>query len=166
MANHSESAAPEFPRIFVARIQHLVGEGKIVMDNKGFPPRHAAFTDQLRVKSRRRRDSLKRLAKTGLATRAPRNDILPQLEIVYIPLDELRSPNRNVRRIDPAHVREVAATISALGFCVPVLIGKNNVRIDAEVRLEAAKLMGLKRVPCAHRPFVGPRAAATPARRQ
>src|ERR1019366_7103853 len=41
-------------------------------------------------------------------------DVLPQLEIVYVPLGELRSPARNVRKIDPAHVREVAATISAL----------------------------------------------------
>ena len=43
-------------------------------------------------------------------------------------------------------MREVAATISALGFCDPILIGKDNVVIDGEVRLEAAKLLGLDRV--------------------
>jgi len=45
-------------------------------------------------------------------------------------------------------VREVAATISTLGFCVPILIGKDNVVIDGEVRIEAAKLLGLDRAPC------------------
>ena len=49
---------------------------------------------------------------------------------------------------DAAHVREVAASISALGFCDPILIGKDNVVLDGEVRVEAAKLLGLPSVPC------------------
>jgi ParB/Sulfiredoxin domain len=73
---------------------------------------------------------------------------LPTLEITYVPLENLRSPARKVRKIDQAHARDVAAVISELGFCVPVLIGKNNVVIDGEVRVEAAKLLGLSRAPC------------------
>jgi DNA modification methylase len=107
-----------------------------------------SFTQQLRGKSRRRREDLARLAAPAAAPRALRNDVLPHLEIVDVLLGELRSPARNVRKIDPAHVREVTATISALGFCVPILIGKNNRIIDGEVRLEAAKLLGLDRAPC------------------
>jgi DNA modification methylase len=107
-----------------------------------------SFKEKLKGKSRRRREDLARLAAPAAAARALRNDVLPPLEITYVPLGELRSPARKVRKIDPAHVREVAATISALGFCVPILIGKNNVVIDGEVRLEAAKLLGLGRVPC------------------
>ena len=107
-----------------------------------------SLKENLKGKSRRRREDLTRLAAPAAAPRALRNDILPHLEIVYVPLGELRSPARNVRKIDPAHVREVAATISALGFCVPILIGKNNLVIDGEVRLEAAKLLGLDRAPC------------------
>lgn len=107
-----------------------------------------SLKENLKGKSRRRREDLARLAAPAAAVRRLRNDVLPHLEIVYVPLDELRSPARNVRKIDPAHVREVAATISALGFCVPILIGKNNVVIDGEVRLEAAKLLGLDRAPC------------------
>ncbi len=65
-----------------------------------------------------------------------------------MPLDELRSPARRVRARDAAHVREVAASISALGFCDPILIGNDNVVLDGEARLEAAKLLGLLSVPC------------------
>jgi DNA modification methylase len=107
-----------------------------------------SFKEKLKGKSRRRREDLTRLAAPAAAPRALRNDVLPPLEIVYVPLGELRSPARKVRMRDPAHVREVAATISALGFCNPILIGKNNVVIDGEVRLEAAKLLSLGRTPC------------------
>src|SRR5437764_15447014 len=53
-----------------------------------------------------------------------------------------------LRKIAPDHVREVAASISALGFCAPILIGKDNVRLDGEIRVEAARLLGLDRIPC------------------
>lgn len=49
---------------------------------------------------------------------------------------------------DSAHVREVAGPIGALGFCAPILIGKNNIVLDGEIRLEAAKLLALAAVPC------------------
>jgi DNA modification methylase len=107
-----------------------------------------SFKETLKGKSRRRREGLARLAAPAAAPCALRNDALPQLEIAYLPPESLRSPSRKVRGCDPAHVREVAATISALGFCVPILIGKNNVVIDGEVRLQAAKLLGLDRAPC------------------
>jgi DNA modification methylase len=107
-----------------------------------------SFKETLKGKSRRRREDLARLAAPAAAARALRNDVRPLLEIVDLPLESLRSPSRKVRGGDPAHVREIAATISALGFCVPILIGKNNVVIDGEARLEAAKLLGLDRVPC------------------
>jgi DNA modification methylase len=103
---------------------------------------------QLKGKSRRRREELARLATPGAAPRALRNDALPPLELTYVPLDDLRSPARKVRVRDAAHVREVAASMSALGFCNPVLIGKNNVVLDGEARLEAARLLGLGRAPC------------------
>jgi ParB-like chromosome segregation protein Spo0J len=77
-----------------------------------------------------------------------RNDVLPALELIYVPLGDLRSLARRVRKLDPGHVRDVAATMSELGFCDPILIGKSNVVIDGEVRLEAAKLLGLGEAPC------------------
>jgi len=106
------------------------------------------FTECLKSKSRKRRGSAARQAALGAAPRPPRNDLLPTLAIDYLPLADLRPPPRKVRKLDPAHVREVAATMSALGFCVPVLIGRNNVLIDGVARIEAARLLGLGRAPC------------------
>ena len=107
-----------------------------------------SFKEKLRGKSRNRREEAARQAAPAAAPRALRNDALPSLEIDYLPLEDLRSPARMLRKVDTAHVREVAATMSALSFCVPVLIGKNNVIIDGVARVEAAKLIGLGRAPC------------------
>jgi DNA modification methylase len=107
-----------------------------------------SLRSQLKGKSRRRRQSLARLAEAVVPLRATRNDPLPLLELVAIPLDELRVSARKLRGRDPAHVREVAEAIGALGFCVPLLIGKGNIVIDGNIRLEAAKQASLDRVPC------------------
>jgi DNA modification methylase len=55
---------------------------------------------------------------------------------------------RKLRKSDPAHVREIANSINTLGFNVPLLIGKDNIVVDGDSRLEAAKLLGLSSVPC------------------
>jgi ParB/Sulfiredoxin domain len=94
-----------------------------------------------------RRDGLERLRSSAPA-RAPRNDPLPNLDLVYVSLEELRLPAREIRKLHPAHVREVANAISTLGFCAPVLVGKDNAVIDGAVRVEAARQLGLGRVPC------------------
>ena len=110
-------------------------------------PLRPVFTDQLRQKSRLRRDQQERLAKAK-AARPRRNDILPRLELSDIRIADLRPSPRKVRKLDPAHVREVASSISALGFCVPLLVGRDNEIIHGEVSYEAAKQLGLDRLPC------------------
>ncbi len=106
------------------------------------------LTEQLKAKSRRRRESAGRLTAASTPARAPRNDLLPPLDLTHIPLDELRMPARELRKLDPAHVREVANSISALGFCAPILVGKNDLVLDGAVRVQAARLLGLGRAPC------------------
>ncbi len=106
-----------------------------------------SLTNQLKAKSRRRREGLERLRSPSPA-RAPRNDPLPNLDLVYIPLEDLRIPSRQIRKLDPAHVREVANAVSTLGFCAPVLVGTGNAVIDGVVRVEAARQLGLGRAPC------------------
>jgi ParB-like chromosome segregation protein Spo0J len=56
------------------------------------------------------------------------------------------SPARNVRKVEAAHLREVASAISSLGFCDPVLIDERNTVLDGVVRVEAAKLLGLAQI--------------------
>src|ERR1700730_7867959 len=77
-----------------------------------------------------------------------RNDILPSLKIEPYPVDALKSHSRKLRKSDLVHVREIANSVSTLGFNVPLLIGKDNVVVDGDSRLEAAKLLGLSSVPC------------------
>jgi DNA modification methylase len=103
---------------------------------------------QLQQKSRRRRNDLRQLTKASAALRARRNDLLPQLALANINIDDLHFPERKIRKCTPAHVREIMGSIGTLGFCAPVLIGKDNLVLDGEARIEAAKALGLATVPC------------------
>jgi len=108
---------------------------------------HDPLKEQLKTKNRDRRESLARVARPGSAARRVRNDVLPRLELVVMPVDDLRTGPRKVRKKDPAHMCEVAASISELGFCDPVLVGKDNIVLDGEIRVDAARLIGLVTVP-------------------
>jgi DNA modification methylase len=111
------------------------------------PNDHSPLIEQLKTKNRSRRESLTRIAKPAAAPRKVRNDVLPRLELFQISIDDIKAASRKVRKKDPAHVREVAAAISELGFCDPVLIGKDNLILDGETRVDAARLIGLASVP-------------------
>ena len=115
----------------------------------------ATLGDQLRRKSRNRREAQERMALASAGHRR-RNDTLPSLELSYVPLGELRPAGRKLRKLDPAHVRAVASSIGLLGSCDPLLIGRNNEIIDGETRFEAAKQLGLDRVPCLHVEHLNP----------
>jgi hypothetical protein len=119
----------------------------VVIDRTNSAQSLNTFNNQLREKSRLHRGQQERLAKAS-AARPRRNDILPRLELSDVRIADLRSLPRKVRKLDPAHVREVVASISALGFCVPLLVGRDNEIIHGEVRYEAAKQLGLDRLPC------------------
>ena len=115
--------------------------------NNRFPGDERSLTSQLKAKGRRRRECVKRLRSPSPA-QAPRNDPLPNLDLAYVALADLRMPAREIRKLDPAHVREVANAISTFGFCAPVLVGRGNAVIDGGVRVEAARQLGLGRAPC------------------
>lgn len=104
--------------------------------------------DDLRRKSRRRRETQAALARADTQPAQRRNDLLPGLDLVERPLSDLRPPVRNVRPLEPAHIREIAASISTLGFCAPVLIDQQDRVLDGWARVEAARQVGLARLPC------------------
>jgi DNA modification methylase len=104
--------------------------------------------EDLRRKSRRRREALARADAAEGAPRRTRNDLRPRLDMVERAICELHPPARNVRPPDPAHVREVANSIAALGFCAPVLVDRENRVLDGWVRVEAARQSGLTSLPC------------------
>jgi DNA modification methylase len=108
-----------------------------------------SLREGLKAKGRLRRKAAARHAEAEKGSlRAGRNDILPTLRIESCAVGLLKAYTRKLRKNDAAHVREIANSISALGFNVPLLIGKDNVVIDGDSRLAAAKLLGLSSVPC------------------
>jgi hypothetical protein len=107
----------------------------------------ARLTDLLREKSRLRRGRQDRPAKASISN-SRRNDMLPRLVLSDIPITDLRPSARKLRKLDPAHIREVASAIATLGFCIPLLVGRDNELIDGEIRYEAAKQLGLAVIPC------------------
>ena len=66
---------------------------------------------------------------------------------IEIPVAEL-IPYINNPRINDKAVPAVAESIRQFGFKQPLVVDKNNVIIVGHTRLKAAKLLGLKTVPC------------------
>jgi DNA modification methylase len=111
--------------------------------------RRDSLREGLKTKGRSRRKAAVRYAEAEKGGwRSRRNDILPSLRIELCSVDALKLHVRKLRKNDPAHVREIANSINSLGFNVPLLIGKHNIVVDGDSRLEAAKLLGLSSVPC------------------
>jgi ParB/Sulfiredoxin domain len=106
----------------------------------------SAFRADLKAQGKRRRERLSSLASAPPLRR--RNDLLPPLRVEELSLADLVGPARNVRRQEAAQIREVAASIGELGFCDPVLIGSGNTVLNGMIRVEAAKQLGLPRIPC------------------
>lgn len=77
---------------------------------------------QLISKSRSRSELLRHMAQNALAPDPLRNDLTPRhgWNSSSAAVD-LVVPARNVRKIEPAHLREIATSISSLGFCDPIL---------------------------------------------
>jgi DNA modification methylase len=106
------------------------------------------LTEKLKVKSRKRRETMARLADGTSGLFVARNDVLPALKLVDLPISELQAIANKTRKSIPEHIREIAGSIAAFGFCAPVLIGKDNVIIDGASRVEAARLVGEERIAC------------------
>lgn len=100
----------------------------------------------LRAKGRKRRSDLAALRSVG--TGAPRNDLLPKLQLVEVAVGALVMPARNVRELEPVHIRGVMQAISRAGFVDPILIDENSNVLDGVTRVEAARELGLASVPC------------------
>jgi ParB-like chromosome segregation protein Spo0J len=60
---------------------------------------------------------------------------------------EVKPNPRNARTHSKKQIRQIADSIVVCGFIVPVLIDENSMLLAGHGRLEAAKLLGLKRIP-------------------
>ena len=67
--------------------------------------------------------------------------------VVYRPLHELKLDPNNPRVHSPRQVRQIARSIEAFGFNVPVLVDTNLTVLAGHGRIRACQLLGWNRVP-------------------
>jgi len=69
------------------------------------------------------------------------------LSISYLDVGELKCSPNNARLHPPAQIKRLAKSIRAFGFLIPVLIGSDDTLIAGHGRVEAAKQLGIDKVP-------------------
>ncbi len=69
------------------------------------------------------------------------------IQIVEQEISALRPYKRNARAHSKKQVKQIAASIERFGFTNPVLVADNGEIVAGHVRVEAAKILGWKRVP-------------------
>lgn len=111
------------------------------------PEQDRTFKSQKLAKTRGRRQSLAadRVQAERLAD-CRRNDLLPMLRVEVVEISGLRPSSHHARRMDAEHVDRLAASIADFGFTLPILTRDGEI-IDGHIRVEAARLLGLDRVP-------------------
>lgn len=102
----------------------------------------------LLAKSRTRRSQQRRVTEIGISSPPPRNDLLPGWSSEDLDVTSLRYSTRRLRKLTDANIAELTASLCAFGFCRPIIVGRDNLVIDGEGLVEAAKRLGLPRVPC------------------
>jgi hypothetical protein len=72
---------------------------------------------------------------------------LTNLEITYLPPERLRPAVNNARAHSTKQLKKIARSIERFGFVNPVLISDDGEIIAGHGRVEAAKMLGLRKVP-------------------
>jgi DNA modification methylase len=114
-------------------------ERRIGRDNK--------FKKQKLEKTKARRKALGSARRQSeLAGKSLRNDLVPDLRIITVPIADLRPAPRRTRRIDEDHIERLMVAIADLGFSVPILVADGRI-VDGHARVEAAKRLRLAELP-------------------
>ena len=82
------------------------------------------------------------------AAMEPMTAVPEGLKIVPKPIESLVPFNRNPRVHSDEQVAQIAASIEEFGFTNPILLDGENGLIAGHGRLAAARLLGIKTVPC------------------
>lgn len=70
------------------------------------------------------------------------------LKIEYLPVDSLRPYEKNARKHGKKSVESIANSIEEFGFDDPVGIWGDNYIVEGHGRVQAAKKLGMEKVPC------------------
>ena len=72
---------------------------------------------------------------------------MKKMEIVYVSIEKIK-PYKNNPRNNKKAIDKVAKSIREYGFKVPCVLDSNFVLITGHTRFEAAKKIGMKKIPC------------------
>lgn len=86
--------------------------------------------------------------KTTINAPAERNDLLPDFKVEMVPLITLVSARHLVRKLSSRQVSRASQSIRRFGLRDPPILGKGGEIIDGHARIEAARRLGLKEIPC------------------
>lgn len=75
-----------------------------------------------------------------------------ELEIVYVPLEDLTLWEKNPRKNEAA-AKKLAILIKAHGFCSPITCSRDNVIRKGNTSYKAARILKMKRVPVVYLDF-------------
>jgi len=81
------------------------------------------------------------------ASRRKAANLAPRMLIVYWAIDQLKPDPHNARRHSKKQIRQIANSIKAFGFNVPILIDRNGNVIAGHGRLLACRELGITKVP-------------------
>src|SRR6516164_6266107 len=81
------------------------------------------------------------------ASRRKAANLAPRMLIVYRAIDQLKPDPHNARRHSKKQIRQIANSIKAFGFNVPILIDRDGNVIAGRGRLLAARELGMTEVP-------------------
>ena len=70
-----------------------------------------------------------------------------KLKIEYIDINDIKPYEKNPRKNEDA-IPYVMESIKQFGFKNPVILDKNNVIVAGHTRIESAKRLGMKEIPC------------------
>ena len=101
----------------------------------------------IRAKSQARRQQLAKLAQIEAHHPAPRNDLIPKLNIVYVPIARIAEAKRRVRIKDAVQIQKVAASIAKFGVVVPLIVDQAWHIVHGHTVYEAARTLGLSELP-------------------
>ena len=87
------------------------------------------------------------MGKDGMPDRKSCAVVSAGSQIVQRPIAELKLDQANPRLHSPSQVRQIARSIEAFGFNVPVLIDRDGKVVAGHGRILACKLLGWTEVP-------------------
>src|SRR5882757_1180662 len=74
-------------------------------------------------------------------------DVAARRQLSFVAIGDLIPDPHNPRKHSRAQISAIARSIEAFGFNAPILVDKNNKIVAGHGRYEAAKLLGLDKVP-------------------